>query len=98
MRIVTWNCGMALVRKAPSLLALDLDIAVVQECSKKSVDDLRSYGFSGLWFGTNVNKGLKIGKDSTAHTTFCGQPQRETLCSSEPIFRSLFAPVVYHPL
>ena len=60
MRIVTWNCGMALLRKAESLLALNPDIAVVQECSKKSVDDLRSHGLSGLWFGTNVNKGLAV--------------------------------------
>jgi hypothetical protein len=53
LRIVTWNCGMALARKAPSLLALHPDIAVVQECSKKSPDVLNSLGFSGLWFGTN---------------------------------------------
>jgi exodeoxyribonuclease-3 len=51
---------MALLRKAPSLLALNPDIAVVQECSKKSVDDLRGHGLSGLWFGTNVNKGLAV--------------------------------------
>lgn len=51
---------MALARKAPSLLALKPDIAVVQECSKKSVDDLQSHGFSGLWFGANLNKGLAV--------------------------------------
>jgi hypothetical protein len=55
---------MALVRKAPSLLALRPDIAVVQECSKKSVDDLRIYGFSGLWFGASPNKGIAV---------FCGK-------------------------
>ncbi len=60
MRIVTWNCGMALVRKAPSLLALHSDIAIIQECSKKSLDVLRSDGFSGLWFGANPNKGLAV--------------------------------------
>jgi exonuclease III len=60
MRIVTWNCGMALARKAPSLMALSPDIAVVQECSKNSVDVLQSHGFSGLWFGANPNKGLAV--------------------------------------
>jgi hypothetical protein len=60
LRIVTWNCGMALARKAPGLLALKPDIAVVQECSKKSVDDLHSHGLSGLWFGDNLNKGLAV--------------------------------------
>jgi hypothetical protein len=54
---------MALGRKAPSLLALHPDIAVVQECSKKSVDVLSTHGFSGLWFGANPNKGLAV---------FCG--------------------------
>ena len=57
MRIVTWNCGMALARKA-NLLALNPDIAVVQECSKKSVDVLHGHGLSGLWFGANPNKGV----------------------------------------
>ena len=60
LRIVTWNCGMALARKAPSLLALRPDIAVVQECSKKSVDVISSHGFSGLWFGADPNKGLAV--------------------------------------
>src|ERR1700722_12378116 len=64
MRIVTWNCGTAFARKAPSLLALKPDIAVVQECSQKSVDDLRGHGFAGQWFGTNVNKGMAV---------FCGK-------------------------
>jgi exonuclease III len=60
LRIVTWNCGMALARKAPSLLVLKPDIAVVQECSKKSVDIISSHGFSGLWFGANLNKGVAV--------------------------------------
>jgi exodeoxyribonuclease III len=51
---------MALLRKAPSSLALKPDIAVVQECSEKSVDDLRGHGLAGLWFGANVNKGLAV--------------------------------------
>jgi hypothetical protein len=67
LRIVTWNCGMALARKAPSLLALNPDIAVVQECSRNSVDDLYRHGLSGLWFGANPNKGLAVfgGKEFT---------------------------------
>ena len=60
MRIVTWNCGMALDRKAPNLLALNPDIAVVQESSKKSVDVLHGHGLSGLWFGADPNKGLAV--------------------------------------
>jgi exodeoxyribonuclease III len=60
LRIVTWNCAMALTRKVPSLVALKPDIAVVQECSKKSVDVLHGHGLSGLWFGANPNKGLAV--------------------------------------
>jgi len=51
---------MALARKAPSLLALNPDIEIVQECSKNSVDDLHSHGLSGLWFGSNPNKGVAV--------------------------------------
>ena len=51
---------MALARKAPSLLALNPDIAVIQECSKKAVDFLNSHGVSGLWFGANPNKGVGV--------------------------------------
>jgi len=54
MRIVTWNCGMALARKAPNLLALKPDITVVRECAKNSVDVLHSHGFSGPWFGAKI--------------------------------------------
>ena len=60
LRIVTWNCGMALARKAPSLLGLHPDVAAVQECSKKSVHVLASQGFSGLWFRANLNKGVAV--------------------------------------
>jgi exodeoxyribonuclease-3 len=60
LRIVTRNCGMALARKAPSLLALNPDTAVIQECSEKSLPVLSIHGFSGLWFGANPNKGLAI--------------------------------------
>lgn len=51
---------MALARKAPSLLALSPDIAVVQECAKESVFTLSTLGFSGVWFGANPNKGLAV--------------------------------------
>lgn len=34
MRLVTWNCGMALHRKFEALLGLEPDIAVVCECAE----------------------------------------------------------------
>lgn len=81
LRIVTWNCGMALARKAPSLLALNPDIAVIQECSKNSVDVLQSHGFSGLWFGANLNKGLAVCSD------------RFTLQATDKLFGKWVVPV-----
>jgi hypothetical protein len=85
LRIVTWNCGMALARKAPSLLALKPDIAVVQECSKSSVDDLHGHGFTGLWFGANLNKGLAV---------FCNE--RFTLEAGDELFGKWLVPVRIH--
>ena len=82
LRIVTWNCGMALARKAPSLLALNPDIAVVQECSKNSVDDLYRHGLSGLWFGANPNKGLAV---------FCSK--EFTLQAGDELFGKWVVPV-----
>jgi hypothetical protein len=85
LRIVTWNCGMALDRKAPSLLALNPDIAIIQECSTKSLDALSSHGFSGLWFGTNPNKGLAV---------FCGKGL--TLQAVDELFGKWVVPVRVH--
>jgi exodeoxyribonuclease-3 len=86
LRIVTWNCGMALARKAPSLLALNPDIAVVQECSKKSVDVLHTLGLSGLWFGgANPNKGVAV---------FCSN--KFTFQAKDELFGKWVVPVRVH--
>ena len=76
---------MALVRKAPSLLALNPDIAVVQECSKKSVDVLHGHGLSGLWFGANPNKGVAV---------FCSK--EFTVQAVDEIFGKWVIPVRVH--
>ena len=59
MRLVEWNCRMALQRKLWLLEELNTDIAVVPECSHgavKSNEDSLSF----LWKGHNPNKGLGI--------------------------------------
>jgi len=63
MRIVAWNCNMALERKAQGLLALRPDIAVISECAEP--DRLRSRGASWMesepvWIGRNPHKGLAV--------------------------------------
>ncbi len=68
MRIVTWNCRGAFAkerdvfgRKSDELFALDADIAIIQECSKKDADSLRIEGSSPLWYGNlNGTKGVAI--------------------------------------
>ncbi len=63
LRIVTWNCNMALRRKFDRLLTLRPDVAVVQECANPDAagpkgwrPDCAAYD----WIGFNPDKGLGI--------------------------------------
>ena len=64
MRIVTWNCNMALHRKFDALRRLEPDIAVVCECADP--ERLRDRGLDlsavpdPVWVGRNRNKGLAV--------------------------------------
>jgi exodeoxyribonuclease-3 len=63
MRLIAWNCNMALHRKAAPLRALAPDVAVICECA--SPDTLRARGADWLecepvWVGTNPHKGLAV--------------------------------------
>lgn len=57
VRIVAWNCNQGLVRKAPALLALDPDIAVIPESSVNA--ELNGLARVG-WAGRNPAKGLSV--------------------------------------
>ena len=64
MRLVAWNCNMALHRKAAALASLRPDVAVVSECAAPDRIEARG-GLPGLsdvplWFGRNPNKGLGV--------------------------------------
>ncbi len=51
MRITTWNCLGGFEKKLIALRMLhDPDIAVIQECSKKSIQSL-DHEYSGFWMG-----------------------------------------------
>ena len=64
MRLVAWNCNMALHRKRDALLRLKPDVAVVCECADPQ--RLRSRGGGAwldtepIWVGQNPNKGLAV--------------------------------------
>jgi len=60
VRIVVWNCRMALAKKREMLYRLQPDIAVVSECSQDSMLVCRQDGFDSCWWGENKNKGLGV--------------------------------------
>jgi exodeoxyribonuclease-3 len=63
MKIVVWNCNMALQDKYEHLLALAPDIAVVPECANVDLLRKKAPSFSptsSVWIGDNHNKGLGV--------------------------------------
>src|SRR5262245_31473444 len=64
MRIVAWNCCMALHRKFDALMRLRPDIAIICECAEP--ERLAAFGapIAGhgevVWIGDNRNKGLAV--------------------------------------
>jgi exodeoxyribonuclease III len=63
MKIITWNCNMALRKKAEFILIHKPDILIVPECEcpdKLLFNENLPKPTDMLWFGTNQNKGLGI--------------------------------------
>jgi Endonuclease/Exonuclease/phosphatase family len=63
MRIIAWNCNMALHKKYERLLALRPDIVVIPECANFDVIAKAAPGFtpsSSVWIGHNRHKGLGV--------------------------------------
>jgi exodeoxyribonuclease-3 len=63
MRIVAWNCNMALHRKYEHLLSLQPDIAVISECANAELIAQKITSFrpsSSIWIGDNRHKGLAV--------------------------------------
>lgn len=63
MRFLTWNCNGAFRKKFSSILHLDADILVIQECedpAKTSDTSYRDFAHNYLWVGPTKNKGIGI--------------------------------------
>jgi endonuclease/exonuclease/phosphatase family protein len=64
MRLVAWNCNMALHRKLSALLALRPDVAVLSECAspERLAERLGAGVLDGapVWIGANRDKGLAV--------------------------------------
>jgi len=63
LRLVVWNCNMALHRKWQYLEELDADIAIIPESAQPEI--LRKHGIpipetSHAWYGKNSHKGLGV--------------------------------------
>lgn len=63
MRIVTWNCSMAMHRKLDRLVSLRPDIAVLPECASPATTSAKpvySRATSHAWMGDRPTKGLAV--------------------------------------
>ncbi|HSY85447.1 MAG TPA: hypothetical protein VLA85_02670, partial [Verrucomicrobiae bacterium] len=64
MRLVAWNCAMALHRKFEALLRLRPDVAVIAECAEpgRLAEQLKLPEVCGgpVWVGRNPHKGLAV--------------------------------------
>ena len=64
MRLIAWNCNMALHRKAEALLALRPDIAVISECAEpERLRRLSTFDWiegDPVWIGRQATKGLAV--------------------------------------
>jgi exodeoxyribonuclease III len=59
LRIVSWNCNMALRHKFEALLALRPDVAIIQECARPD-EGWRPACRDAAWIGFNAQKGLGV--------------------------------------
>ena len=64
MRLVTWNCCMALHRKFDAVRKLEPDIAIICECAEPrrlmACAKLSGLSSDPVWVGDNQNKGLAV--------------------------------------
>jgi exodeoxyribonuclease III len=68
MRIVIWNCNMALAAKMPAVMALNPDVAVISECADPTKRSDAVPGVqTSVWVGENSNKGLGVFSFSDRH-------------------------------
>jgi exonuclease III len=60
MKLTTWNCARGFDKKKSMVFSTSPDIAVIQECSKKSTETLLFDGYAAEWIGANPNIGIGV--------------------------------------
>jgi exodeoxyribonuclease III len=100
VRIVVWNCRMALAKKRDLLYQLRPDIAVIPECSRDSMKVCNEDGFDARWWGANKHKGLGVLaakpyslEDRTAVRVLAGGSPKPRSSRSRPPTQKWIAPV-----
>lgn len=88
MRIVAWNCNMALHRKFDALLSLRPDLAIVSECAAperlKQRLDFAGLGSDPVWVGRSPHKGLAV-FGFNGHRVTLAQEHRRSLKHIAPV-------------
>lgn len=60
LNITSWNCQMALRKKAKAVLALSPDILIVPESEHPEKINFQGVEYNSVWIGDNPNKGLAV--------------------------------------
>jgi exonuclease III len=60
MKLTTWNCARGFEKKKSVLFATTPDIAVIQECSRKSTESLLLDTYATDWVGVNPSIGMGV--------------------------------------
>lgn len=58
MRIISWNCNMAFLKKSEGIFALNPDILVIQEISERDIKAINPTFY--YWVGSYTHKGLAV--------------------------------------
>jgi exonuclease III len=88
MRVVAWNCSMALDRKFDVLLETEPDVAIVCECAHptrfRARAKLHRLEHDPVWIGQNPNKGLAV-FTFNGYTARLSKPYYQTLQYIAPV-------------
>jgi exonuclease III len=60
MKLITWNCARGFDKKKALIFSTNPDIAVIQECSKKSTESPAYDGYEAVWTDGNPNIGMGV--------------------------------------
>ena len=60
MKLITWNCARGFDKKKALIFSTNPNIAVIQECSRKSTESPAYDGYEAVWTDGNPNIGMGV--------------------------------------